>query len=208
MKSLILTFALTSSCFGAEAQGKPAEHLVAQLTVELAKRFAFGDETIDAKPEITRNEGKIEVRFNGFYVTVAAGGTLITDAEIQKTKDENQKLRKALDGDKQMDPTAKALFAALLASDDQDCPKIGKRARATDFMGQTLTFSTSDGKVDVHIEDAEPYSLKIREFAAELSNLYDKPKAEQGGTGQPATRSQSKSEGSDKPQPEAEGRSR
>jgi hypothetical protein len=32
--------------------------------------------------------------------------------------------------------------------------------------------------------------------------------AEQDGTGQPATRSQSKSEGSDKPQPEAEGRSR
>ena len=33
-------------------------------------------------------------------------------------------------------------------------------------------------------------------------------KAEQGGTGQPATRTQSKSKGSDKPQPEAEGRSR
>jgi hypothetical protein len=32
--------------------------------------------------------------------------------------------------------------------------------------------------------------------------------AEQGGTGQPATRPESKSEGSDKPQPEAEGRSR
>ena len=36
----------------------------------------------------------------------------------------------------------------------------------------------------------------------------EKSKAEQVGTGQPATRSQSKSEGSDKPQPEAEGRSR
>ena len=35
-----------------------------------------------------------------------------------------------------------------------------------------------------------------------------KPKAEQAGTGQPATRPQSKSEGSQKPQPEAEGRSR
>jgi hypothetical protein len=35
-----------------------------------------------------------------------------------------------------------------------------------------------------------------------------KIQAEQGGTGQPATRSQSKSEGGDKPQPEAEGRSR
>lgn len=33
-------------------------------------------------------------------------------------------------------------------------------------------------------------------------------KAEQAGTGQPATRPESKSEGSDKPQPEAEGRSR
>jgi hypothetical protein len=33
-------------------------------------------------------------------------------------------------------------------------------------------------------------------------------KAEQVGTGQPATRPESKSEGSDKPQPEAEGRSR
>ena len=32
-------------------------------------------------------------------------------------------------------------------------------------------------------------------------------KAEQGGTEQPATRPESKSEGSDKPQPEAEGRS-
>jgi hypothetical protein len=35
-----------------------------------------------------------------------------------------------------------------------------------------------------------------------------KTKGEQAGTGQPATRSESKSEGGDKPQPEAEGRSR
>ena len=35
-----------------------------------------------------------------------------------------------------------------------------------------------------------------------------KQEAEQVGTGQPATRPESKSEGSDKPQPEAEGRSR
>jgi hypothetical protein len=38
--------------------------------------------------------------------------------------------------------------------------------------------------------------------------LQKKQEAEQAGTGQPATRSQLKSEGSDKPQPEAEGRSR
>jgi hypothetical protein len=38
--------------------------------------------------------------------------------------------------------------------------------------------------------------------------LLDPPKAEQAGTGQPATRPESKSEVDDKPQPETEGRSR
>ena len=41
-----------------------------------------------------------------------------------------------------------------------------------------------------------------------LSRGFKITKGEQAGTGQPATRSQSKSEGDDKPQPEAEGRSR
>ena len=39
-------------------------------------------------------------------------------------------------------------------------------------------------------------------------NAPNKKAAEQAGTGQPATRPESKSEGGDKPQPEAEGRSR
>jgi hypothetical protein len=39
-------------------------------------------------------------------------------------------------------------------------------------------------------------------------NEEKKKEAEQGGTGQPATRPESKSEGSDKPQPESEGRPR
>jgi hypothetical protein len=51
----------------------------------------------------------------------------------------------------------------------------------------------------------------------DLKNLIDllakerkpyKTKAQQDGTGQPAIRSQSKSEGSEKPQPKSEGRSR
>jgi hypothetical protein len=45
-------------------------------------------------------------------------------------------------------------------------------------------------------------------WGAQKVHPSEKSKIEQGGTGQPATRSQSKSEGSDKPQPEAEGRSR
>jgi hypothetical protein len=45
-------------------------------------------------------------------------------------------------------------------------------------------------------------------IAGHLFSVPHKPKAEQAGTGQPATRPESKSEGGDKPQPEAEGRSR
>lgn len=41
-----------------------------------------------------------------------------------------------------------------------------------------------------------------------LRDLIPNKEREQGGTGQPATRSQSKSEGSDMPQPKSEGRSR
>ena len=41
-----------------------------------------------------------------------------------------------------------------------------------------------------------------------IERVEKKKKSEQGGTGQPATRPESKSEGGTKPQPEAEGRSR
>ena len=54
-------------------------------------------------------------------------------------------------------------------------------------------FSTGNGQVDSEVEEI-PW-LKSKE-------------AEQAGTGQPATRPESKSEGGDKSQPEAEGRSR
>jgi hypothetical protein len=47
--------------------------------------------------------------------------------------------------------------------------------------------------------------LELKGYGVRLKQM---KKRQQGGTGQPATRSQSKSEGSDKPQPEAEGRSR
>jgi hypothetical protein len=59
------------------------------------------------------------------------------------------------------------------------------------------TFTANNSSRRVTLKDKE----SIVRFLA-------KHKAEQGGTGQPATRSQSESEGSDKPQPEAEGRSR
>jgi hypothetical protein len=50
--------------------------------------------------------------------------------------------------------------------------------------------------------------LRVLESVEKIQAQIDAIHAEQDGTGQPATRFQSKSEGSDKPQPESEGRSR
>ena len=66
---------------------------------------------------------------------------------------------------------------------------------------------------DVGVADVPNGSLVFLEREDEEPILWDGrkaefTKAEQAGTGQPATRPESKSEGSDKPQPEAEGRSR
>jgi hypothetical protein len=58
----------------------------------------------------------------------------------------------------------------------------------------------------ISILDDDPARRHLKPRLLSLFEQY-KP-AEQGSAGQPATRSQSKSEGSDKPQPEAEGRSR
>ncbi|MBN8460531.1 MAG: hypothetical protein J0M04_22095 [Verrucomicrobia bacterium] len=62
------------------------------------------------------------------------------------------------------------------------------------------------GKLDIDPQDplaVFPYSQERSAMAAE-----HKKKAQQAGAGQPATLPESKSEGSDKPQPESEGRSR
>ena len=61
-------------------------------------------------------------------------------------------------------------------------------------QGPSITVGTPDKKKILYVDRGE-----IRLYPT---------KAEQAGTGQPATRPESKSEGSDKPQPEAEGRSR
>jgi hypothetical protein len=61
------------------------------------------------------------------------------------------------------------------------------------------------GKLPEITKILQGYFYKMLDQDAELKR---KQEAEQAGTEQPATRSESKSEGSDKPQPESKGRSR
>jgi len=63
------------------------------------------------------------------------------------------------------------------------------------------------GNIDYAWADPE-WDVYPKTLATSPTIITKRKEAEQGGTGQPATRTQSKSEGSDKPQPEAEGRSR
>ncbi len=65
--------------------------------------------------------------------------------------------------------------------------------------------ASGEQRLVVTISGATSYVNESEFLRAMSTEEFD---GEQAGTGQPATRSQSKSEGGDKPQPEAEGRSR
>jgi hypothetical protein len=69
--------------------------------------------------------------------------------------------------------------------------------------GYDISFQTLKGVPLYEVACIEYYQKRISEIAATIIK-----EREQDGTGQPATRPLSDSEGSDKPQPEAEGRSR
>jgi hypothetical protein len=68
-----------------------------------------------------------------------------------------------------------------------------------------IHYLRSDGEYTISIWNKEA----AKGYAYEKTfRVIDKKESEQGATGQPATRPESKPEGSDKPQPESEGRSR
>ena len=90
--------------------------------------------------------------------------------------------------------------------------------RTSDHMGDGRAelmemgyFELDQSKKFIVLDSVSPSKTRSEKVLVSLDAIevaLTKKKAEQAGTGQPATRSQSKSEGSDKPQPEAEGRSR
>ena len=73
-----------------------------------------------------------------------------------------------------------------------------------------LVMSYRDGRVLTYtkISEVADEALLVNPEGKNITIQPNKTKAEQGGTGQPATRPELKPEGSDKPQPKAEGRSR
>jgi hypothetical protein len=102
-------------------------------------------------------------------------------------------------------------------------------AQCTLSKGRFLAFLTKDGDLwvganwqlslrPIQGEDVEWYLTEEQRYPMKFQKMDDvvlqiqaalkKQQSEQAGAGQPATRSVSDSEGSDKPQPEAEGRSR
>jgi hypothetical protein len=79
--------------------------------------------------------------------------------------------------------------------------------------GASFSFKTiapvDDAGLEYRVELDVMTSLRAESKSIEVvSPAVVIPKVEQAGAGQPATRPESKSEGGDKPQPEAEGRSR
>lgn len=65
-----------------------------------------------------------------------------------------------------------------------------------------------NGEIDILVSRDGNQNRVLKTGTSTVRYKVSIQKAEQAGTGQPATRPESKSEGSDKPKPEAEGRSR
>jgi hypothetical protein len=75
-----------------------------------------------------------------------------------------------------------------------------QRLSPVEFVDGTFKYSATYSQGTLHLSHPPGYFL--------TSAMLEPTKAEQAGAGQPATRSESDSEGSNKPQPESEGRSR
>ncbi len=81
-----------------------------------------------------------------------------------------------------------------------------QRGRLVTVQSSLDCLRVEGGKVNKEEETgSEPLADKLKRIRTILAEIQ---KAEQAGTGQPATRPESKSEGGDKPQSKAEGRSR
>ena len=87
------------------------------------------------------------------------------------------------------------------------CLEVMKRGRIAHPVSHDAAHEVSKGKLDDPVSDDSDALLSIEDFEARL-RVQLKQKAEQSGTGQPATRSESRVEGDPKLQPETEGRSR
>jgi phage host-nuclease inhibitor protein Gam len=100
-------------------------------------------------------------------------------------------------------PAAKALKDVVT-----EIKKVDVEKASEEFLADAEVESRINGKVfsGTTYFIIEPYEGTLKVVA--MTKMKQPPKDEQGGTGQPATRPESKSEGSDKPQPESEGRSR
>ena len=103
-------------------------------------------------------------------------------------------------------------FAILLLKERMQFEVVFKKGERTD-KNQIVYLVDQNGNFVIDEEKTkllrEPTVKEIKLLENRLVEIYNPHKeAEQAGTGQPATRSQSKSEGSEKPQPDAEGRSR
>ena len=71
-----------------------------------------------------------------------------------------------------------------------------------------FTYSAKEDDLGNKRDKLFPLFYAGHELITKMRIADEKRQAEQAGSGQPATRPESKSEGGDKPQPEAEGRSR
>jgi hypothetical protein len=131
----------------------------------------------------------------------------VTKEQLVELKAITKNIMTAFEQDSSMDATTK--LVALRSLNGGQTEELKKWLRDGIVSRYTSIQKREDDLAKAYRAAVDREAAKDEDLAKALATVKSATKnAQQDGTGQPATRSQSKSEGSDKPQPEAEGRSR
>jgi len=124
-------------------------------------------------PRIKTSDSQRQFDFSGFYVAVSPGGTILSKEDIENDRKKMGELEKSLKKKAKGRPN-RELVAAVMNSSDR-YPNIGLRALYADAMGMgdSLRFTTFDGKFDVEIQNGV-YECRIVEFASFIADAYKK----------------------------------
>jgi hypothetical protein len=179
-------------------------------------QLAAGPEEMAAKPAVARPEKPGKKRFENFEVLIVSGHDkdgrtrppylIITEQRLIG----NQEIW----GASLKSKTLEVLVAGLLVSTTSNI-QVGEHTltvirKIYEFKPPVKRYILTPDNFD-ELKDSYPFRGLIidtdgKQIHGDIGP--ESQEAEQAGTGQPATRPESKSEGGDKPQPESEGRSR
>lgn len=183
MKTLLLLIALSATPMTMQAQtagdgsGRAAakKDIGTFVTEKFASAFCEKPE-VAPQPKTLAN-GNRQFRFLQFSVEIGPGGSILPKSKFQKDQKEMADLKNALQGGKALPGDSVDSLVIALLTDAGRYPSIGSRAiyYSGTGRGDSLQFTTADGRFDVSIEQGAS-ACQILKFGAALNKAYEQAK--------------------------------